>query len=120
MDVEHIREPGVLYFKNTFNLHKVCPAPKPSSLDNILLQFYLEAREDDIIPYSQETKSRAKQALADFIEEEKRRTALELITKNVTLEADLAWCIGKLAGLGHPAEHLEEKYQHLWKQEEKQ
>lgn len=27
------------------------------------------------------------------------------------VNADLAWCLGKLRGLGNPAEHLEQKYQ---------
>lgn len=27
--------------------------------------------------------------------------------KTAKLTADLAWCLGKLRGLGHPAEHLE-------------
>lgn len=26
------------------------------------------------------------------------------------LRADLAWCLGKLRGLGYPAEHLEKQY----------
>ena len=39
------------------------------------------------------------------------RAVVESDNRNALLQADLAWCLGKLRVLGHPAEHLESKYQ---------
>lgn len=49
--------------------------------------------------------------LDKYLDEAMALIATDKRNSEALLKSDLAWCLGKLRGLGHPAEHLEDKYQ---------